>query len=120
MDRYSPSSLRTPERNSKTRVGILNEAFVYTYNKVKFKLFAVLGFTELLRVIYNAKEAVFCLKYKPVRTVSGKAGREMDKFTKLTVLRMLQWLPVLVPVEHACRFLLYALVLGLDKQRKVI
>jgi len=44
----------------------------------------------------------------------------MGKFTKQTVLRMLQWLPVLVPVEHACRFLLYALVLGLYKQLIVI
>jgi len=44
----------------------------------------------------------------------------MDKFTKLTVVRRLQWLPVLVPVEHECRFLLLALVLDLDKHMKVI
>jgi len=85
MDRYSPSSLWTPERNSKTRDGIQNEGLVYTYNKIKFKLFAVFGFTELLRVIYNEEEAVFCLKHKQVRSASGKAGREMGKFTKLNV-----------------------------------
>jgi hypothetical protein len=44
----------------------------------------------------------------------------MDKFTKLTVVGMFQWLPVLVPVEHACCFLLYAFVLDLDKHIKVI
>jgi hypothetical protein len=73
----------------------------------------VFGFTELLHVIYKSDEIVFCLKNKPLRTVSGKGGREMDKFTKLTLVRMLQWLPLLVPVEYACRFLLYALVLDL-------
>jgi hypothetical protein len=43
----------------------------------------------------------------------------MNKFTKLTVVRMKEWLPVLVPVEHACRFLLYALMLDLKKHIKV-
>lgn len=60
MDRKSPSSLRTPERNSKIRAGILNEGLVYTFYKIKFKFFAVFGFTELLRVIYNAEAIVFC------------------------------------------------------------
>jgi hypothetical protein len=113
VDRKSPSSLRAPERNSKIRAGILNEGLAYTFYKIKFKLFAVFGFTELLRVIYKSDEIVFSLKNKPVRTVSGKGRREMDKFTKLALVRMLQWLPVLVPMEHACRFLLYALVLDL-------
>ena len=63
VNRKSPSSLRTPERNSKIRAGILNEGLVYTFYKIKFKLFAVFGSTELLRVIYNADEIVFCLTF---------------------------------------------------------
>lgn len=41
MDRNSPSSLRTPERNSKIWAGMLNEGLACTYYKIKFKLFAV-------------------------------------------------------------------------------
>jgi len=51
MDRNSPSSLRTPERISKIRFGILNEGLVYTYYKINFELRAVFGYTELLCVI---------------------------------------------------------------------
>jgi hypothetical protein len=77
MDRKSPSSLRTPERNSKISVGILNEGLVCTFCKIKFKLFEVFGFAELLRVIYNADGIVFCLK-KQIRKKFKWKGRKRN------------------------------------------
>jgi hypothetical protein len=62
MDRNVSSLLSTSERNSKIRTGMLNEAQVYAFHEIKFKLFAVFGFIELLRPIYNAGESVLFKK----------------------------------------------------------